>query len=330
MQKIPFSKSILFLTIMLAGLQLSAQTPRVDARLDTNSILIGDQVDFHIRLQIPETSTFVWPTIGDTLPEKLEVVGASKIDTTRLGDGYMNVEQILTLTAFDSGYYVVKPLRFEYGQNNSASVQTEPYLLNVFSVEVDTTLAIKPIKGPMAAPMTFAEMLPWILGFLALIIAGGLVFYFLINKKQKEPISFAPPKPKIPPHRLALDELEKLRNEKLWQHDKLKDYYTRLTDILRVYIEGRFKITAMEMTSWEIIHAFAGARIEKENLTMLREILEEADMVKFAKYKPLPDIHERMMTSAVAFVRNTANEIQENLNKSKPELADIKAETPTA
>ncbi len=330
MQKIPFSKSMLLLAIMLVSLQLNAQTLRADARLDTNSILIGDQVKFHIRLQVPETTPFVWPTIGDTLPEHLEVVSASKIDTTRLGDGYMNVEQILTLTAFDSGYYVVKPLRFEYGEDRNSSMETEPYLLNVFTVEVDTTLAIKPIKGPMAAPITFAEMLPWILGFLILIVVGGLLFYYLKKKKQKEPIRFAPPKPKIPPHRLALDELEKLKNEKLWQHDKLKDYYTRLTDILRVYIEGRFKITAMEMTSWEIIHAFAGARIEKENLIMLREILEEADMVKFAKYKPLPDIHERMMSSAVVFVKNTANGILENQNKTKAELAETKAEIQTA
>ena len=174
---------MLLLAILLVGLHLNTQTPRVDASLDTNSILIGDQVNFHIRLQVPEAIPFVWPTIGDTLPEHLEVVGASKIDTTRLGDGYMNVEQTLRLTAFDSGYYVIRPLRFEYGEDNSSSIETEPYLLNVFTVEVDTTIAIKPIKGPMAAPITFAEMLPWILGFLVLLIAGGLLFYYLKKKK---------------------------------------------------------------------------------------------------------------------------------------------------
>jgi hypothetical protein len=321
-------KNILILILLLSGLKTNAQEVHVDARLDTSSILIGDQVDFKIRLQIPTSTSFLWPALADTLPENIEIVKRSDIDTTRLDDGFLNVEQILTLTVFDSGYYVIKPLEFRYGDNLSESVETEPYLLNVFTVEVDTTQAMKPIKGPMSAPLTFAEILPWGLAglfFIALII--GLIYY-LSKKKNKQPIIIKKPKPKIPAHRLALDELEKLKYEKLWQRDKIKEYHSRLTDILRVYIEDVFNIPAPEMTTWEIIRSFAGAKIEKSNLESLRIILELADLVKFAKYKPLPDEHEKSMTLALRFVQqtmlfdnNTANHNNTEENKMKPEVA---------
>jgi hypothetical protein len=296
------------------GTSSFSQKVMVDAQLDTTAILIGEQVDFRIKLQIPENEPFMWPQIGDTLPEKIEVLQKSKIDTTSLGDGYMNVEQLLKLTVFDSGYYVIRPLEFLYGQDYSSSVETEPYLLNVFTVEVDTTAAIKPIKGPIAAPITFAEILPWgIAGIVALVVII-LLSHFLMKRKKKEPVVFRKPKPKLPPHRVALDAFERLKNEKLWQQGKVKDYHSEISDIMRVYIEGTYNIAAMEMTTWEIIRSFAGAKIEQANLEKLRQILEMADLVKFAKLKPLPDENEYSLEQAELFVRRT-------MPKSEPEKA---------
>lgn len=294
----------LFFIIVLAG-PVVAQQVKVDAKLDTNSMLIGDQVDFKLRLLLPENENFRWPKLNDTLPEKIEIVKKSPIDTTLTGDGYMNVEQTLKLTVFDSGYYVIKPLEFYYGSDFSQSVSTEPYLLNVFTVEVDTTGTIKPIKGPMAAPVTFMEVLPWILIFIALVGLVVLIFYYFRKTKKKEPVPFRRPKPKLPPHRIALDELEHLKNEKLWQQDRVKEYHSRLTDILREYIEATYRIAAMEMTTWEIIRAFAGAKISQADLEKLRQILELADFAKFAKLKPLPEENESSMKRAEEFVKNT-------------------------
>lgn len=322
-------KNIIVLILVIAFVQSNAQIVNVDAALDTNVMLIGDQVGFKIRLRIPESGTFRWPSLADTLPEKIEIVKKSKIDTTLLGDGYMNIEQTLTLTAFDTGYYVIKPLQFFYGDDNN-SVETEPYLLNVFTVEVDTSLSIKPIKGPIAAPLTFAEILPWaIAALIIMIILGGSIYYYN-SRKNNQPIVIKKPRPKLPAHRIALDELEKLKTEKLWQKDQVKAYHSRLTDILRIYIEDQFNIAALEMTTWETIRAFAGAKIAKSNLEILRETLEIADLVKFAKLKPMPEEHEKSMTNAINFVRQTtvvsngngtSNNIEEI--KSKPEPAGV-------
>lgn len=322
----PYPKNIIIIIFIVLSMQANAQTVKVDAKLDTNQILIGDQVGFTIRLQIPKSEAFIWPMITDTLPEKLEIVKTSKIDTTQVGNDYLNIEQKLTLTVFDSGYYVIKPIRFFFGTDYAQSIETEPYLLNVFTVDVDTTLSIKPIKGPMAAPVTLAEILPWVLTALLVLILSGLAVYFLKKKKNKQPVTFLRPKPKIPVHKIALDKLDKLKKEKLWQQDLIKAYYTQLTDIIREYIEERFKITAIEMTTWEIIRSFAGAKIEQANLIMLREILEEADLVKFAKHKPLPDMHEKSMSNAVAFVLQTMNEQRDNINNIETEATIAKPE----
>lgn len=325
----PKIKHILFFIVVTLAGHVVAQQVNVDAKLDTNSMLIGDQVDFKIRLQIPEEEPFRWPQLNDTLPEKIEIVNKSSIDTMLTGDGYMNVEQTLKLTVFDSGYYVIKPLEFYYGDDLSQSVSTEPYLLNVFTIEVDTTGTIKPIKGPIAAPVTFMEVLPWALLIIALVALTALIFYYFKRTKKKEPVPFRRPKPKLPPHQIALDELEKLKNEKLWQQDRVKEYHSRLTDILRQYIEATYNIAAMEMTTWEIIHAFAGAKIGHTNLEKLRRIMELADFVKFAKLKPLPEENEHSMQRAVEFVKNTmTNEDTEapkenNERIKQPEVSEV-------
>lgn len=318
----------LAILLILSGATGYSQQVSVDAQLDTNQIDIGDQVDFKIRLQIPEDEPFLWPQIGDTLPEDIEVIQRSEIDTTNLGDGYMNIEQILKLTVFDSGYYVIRPLEFLYGQDYDSSIETEPYLLNVFTVEVDTAAAIKPIKGPIAAPLTLAEILPWILSGVVVLLAGAFLIYYLSKRKKQQPLVFKRPKPKLPPYRIALDELEKLKLQKLWQRDQIKAYHSGISDILRIYIEGMYNFSAMEMTTWEIIRSFAGAKIEHTNLEKLREILELADLVKFAKLKPLPEENENSLEAAVMFVKRTMPKTEQPkssaLNKeTKPEVTQV-------
>lgn len=325
-----YLKYIIVILIAICNISVKAQTVRVDAKLDSNVILIGDQVDFKLKLQLPESIPFQWPTLTDTLPDKIEIVKKSKIDTTLIGDGFMNIEQILTLTAFDTGYYVIRPLQFKYGGQEGSTVETEPYLLNVFTVEVDTSLAIKPIKGPMKAPLSFAEIWPWALaGLLFIVLIAGLIYY-LKKKKGNQPMVVKKQKPALPPHRIAFEELEKLKNEKLWQHGQVKEYHSRLTDILREYIEGTFSINSTEMTTWETIRAFAGIKIEKSALEKLREILELADLAKFAKFKPLPEEHEKSMLDAEAFVKqtsiafngaNSVNSLQEKIIE-KPEIVN--------
>lgn len=290
----------------MLALTAQSQQPVASASLDTNSMLIGDQTGFNLQLLLPQNMPFRWPVFADTLTGEIEIVKRGTIDTTRLDNGMLRIDQKLTITAFDSGYYVIPPIHFTVGVAMDSMVETEPYLLNVFTVAVDTAQAIKPIKGPIEAPLTFAEMLPWILLLLAVLLIAAGIFYYYKKKKKKQPLVLARPKPKIPPHRWALDELEKLRNEKLWQKDLVKLYHSRVSEIVRLYLDEQFTIMAPEMTTPEIMQAANRIHLSDKNLRELQQILELADLVKFAKYKPAPDEHNRSMVQAVDFVKDTS------------------------
>jgi len=321
-------KKIVLLMVALVCLMNQAEAQQViaDARPDTNVIRIGDQVNLRLSLQLPKNYQFEWPFFGDTLSKALEIVKKSKVDTTRLENGGLNINQVLTLQVFDSGYYVIPPVRFNYKAAGSSSqdfVETEPHLLNVFTVAVDTTQAIRGIKGPIEAPYTFAELLPWILLLLGLALGTGLVLYFLNQRKKNRPV-FAPrAKVKLPPHEIALQALEELKNEKLWQKGLIKEYYTRLTDILREYIEVRFNIRAIELTTWEILQSFKNSTISKSDKKMLSEILELADLVKFAKALPVPSENDKSMTDSVVFVNNTTIKKSTDSVENQPEKKEI-------
>ncbi len=307
MKRITFG--ILIFLIAVAAKPAVSQQVKAEAKLDTTDILVGDQVGFHLSLTIPENYHFRWPSLNDTITGHVEIVRKTSPDTLHTDNGMMNIVQQLTLTAFDSGYYVIPPVKFGYapkGDTLFQETETEPYLLNVFTVAVDTTKSIKPIKGPQAAPYTFAELFPWILLALAVILIAGSIIYYFVKKEKKIPLFTPRPKPKLPPHRIALDALEQLKKEKIWQQGKDKEYHTRLTDIIRVYLEDRFGVAAVEMTTPEILEsAGKNTEIGKDNISLLSEILELADLVKFAKYKPQPSENEKAMEQAFAFVKNT-------------------------
>ncbi len=320
---------ILLALLLVFQMAAQAQQPVASASLDTNSMLIGDQVDFNLQLQLPQNTPFRWPVFADTLTADIEIVNRGTVDTTRMANGMLRIDQKLTITAFDSGYYVIPPIGFAVGAELDTMAETEPFLLTVFTVAVDTEQAIKPIKGPIGAPLTFAEMFPWILLVLALLLITAGLIYFNKKRKKKEPIVLARPKPKVPPHRWALEELEKLRNEKLWQKSLIKLYHSRLTDIVRQYLDDQFNIMAPEMTSQEIMQAAYYINFPDKNLRELQQILELADLVKFAKYTPQPGEHTQSMQQAADFVKDTTpvsgNKL-EKTNGSNENTKEITAE----
>jgi hypothetical protein len=178
------------------------------------------------------------------------------------------------------------------------------------------------IKKPFSAPITLKEIAPWLFG---IILIGALVFlivYALSRRSKNKPLFQRPLKPKLPPHVIALQELDKLKGEELWQHEKVKDYYTRLTDIVRVYIEERFTITAMEQTTFEILTSFKEkeSQIVDKSVVELKEILEVADLVKFAKLTPLPDENHHMLSNAYLFVKETSVEVVTEV----PKFSEVK------
>jgi len=278
------------------------------ATLEKNSILIGDQVKLELNVTLPAGSKVQWPMLLDTIAPNVEILRRSDIDTVSSNKERFTLKQVLTITSFDSGTYVIRPVIFKYnraGDTLSFFTETLPIRLDVQTIQTDPEQDIKPIKPPLRAPITFRELLPWIGIVLLVAVIAGLLYYFL-KKKKKQPAAVATRlSTTVPPYEAAMEALESLRAKKLWQSGRVKDYYSELTEIVREYIELRYPVRAMEMTTAEIYAALRQTEVETSSREKLNQVLVLADLVKFAKEQPLPLENEQSYTQCVDFVRET-------------------------
>lgn len=303
---------ITFFSVLFSAGIIQAQQIKATARLDSTNILIGDQVKLFLEIDYPESVTVEFPNVPDTLSEYIEVMDKSPIDTIHLENSAL-LKQIrhYTITSFDSGSYRIAPQWFKINVNGiTDSVPTNGVTLNVFTMQIDTTRGLTDIKMPYAAPLTLKEVTPYILGVILIGAIIFLVLYSLKRKKKNQPFFSLPAKPKEPPHVIALRELDRIKNEKIWQKEKIKQYYSEVTDVLRNYIEERFEIRAMEQTTDEILDSFRYRRdlLGEKSLQNLSQILSLADLVKFAKYQPLPDDNNLTLVNSYFFVNDTKKE----------------------
>ena len=243
----------------------------------------------------------------DSVCDKVEILQVLNADTTEVGSGRQEVKLDIILQSFDSGMYRINPIK--YVEGNETILSNQP-VLKVLPVSVDTLQTIHDYADVADIDRSFIDYLPdfvvdYGLWILAIIIALGVTAYVIyFVTKKKNPFAPAPQKP-IPPYEKALQELAQLRAEKLCEQGKERDFYTRLTDILRVYLHGRFGINAMEMTSTQIRHTLQAneeTRLSKKNM---EQVLETADFVKFAKVRPLPDDNVKAFNSAMQFIEDT-------------------------
>ena len=304
---------------------------QVDAvsRLDTNAILVGDQVHLNLEISSPSDYKVFWPELNDTLISEIEILEKSPIDTIFSKDkNTTTLKQQLLITCFDSGYYALPPIHFDYNVPNDPIrhfVETDAILLQVSTIAVDTTQAIKDIRAPQTAPITFREALPYILAGIAILIIAALLIYYLRKRKKEEPVFKAPAKPKLPPQQVAMTALDNLRLKKLWQSGQIKEYHTILTDIMRVYLDGKFNIAAMELTTDEIMVLLEKTQINGQAQKRLLQVFQLADMVKFAKMQPLPLEHDSSLNQAIDFVKESmhldqASQITEKVEFKNPLL----------
>ncbi|MBI9052909.1 MAG: hypothetical protein JEY96_03775 [Bacteroidales bacterium] len=281
---------------------LSAQTVSVEAKLDTTEFLIGDQVGLELHVKQPVNVDVAIPIFDSELTNQIEIVEQSENDTSLLENGDWLIKKRILITAFDSGYYALPPIPVLY---YSDTIKTEPLLFKVNTIKVDTSQAIKDIKMPYAAPLTFKEVLPWAGGTIGVALLILVLVYVFRKIKRNEPI-IRRLKPKEPAHIIALRDLTKLNNDKLWQKERIKLYYTELSDILRVYLWNRYSIRTMERTSEEILESLKISDFKNDELfDELQSIFKISDLVKFAKFKPLPDENATCMNNAYDFVEKT-------------------------
>ena len=268
-----------------------AQDVKVTAAFDSSKIFIGDQIHFTVTIDKPAGESLVLPVLRDTLVKQIEILRGPVTDSAKLKDGWIRVVRKYLVTSFDSGFYQVPP---QYAEKQTASGMKRYYSdytpLQVLRVKItppDSTMKIFDIVKPYKAPLTAEEVLPWVL--LAIVLTA-VVWYVirLINRLRRkrnggEETVLNPD----PAHVIALRALEKLREEELWQKGHVKQYYTRLTEIVRLYLENRYNIQSLELTTPETLALVKKSGFKEDELFVrLRTILTGADLVKFAKYNP--------------------------------------------
>jgi hypothetical protein len=300
-----FIIALQILVILLSSTQTFGQRLKATARVDTTRMLIGDQVNLWLELDQPSGMNVPFPLFRDSLAGKLEILSASPVDTLTRNGNSLKLRQRVLLTSFDTGFFVIPGFTFKAPDNLDSS-RTEALGIEVMGIPIDTTKGITDIKLPYEVPVTFSEVLPYLI--VGLLIASIIVLYIRYLRKKRQ-ISKEPVKPEIPPvpaHIWALGELDELMREKLWQQGKTKLYYSRLTDILRRYIELRFSRPAMEQTTDEIMADFRGNGLIPGTMQLeLQNLLQLADLVKFAKASPDADENDSSQKSAYDFILRT-------------------------
>ena len=292
-------KLIIFILIILSNKISLAEN--FQATLDTNAILIGQQIKFSLKCS-DLNSEINWPILTDSILNGIEIIKFSKIDTIYNKDTSITYYQEFIITAWDSGAYYIPPIKLN---NNLVS---EGFLLNVFSIDIKESDSLKDIKEQIEAKFSLLDYWIWIL--VLLIVLLGIYLFNKFFNKSNQTATTKKVVIKIAPNIIATNALDKLEKKKLWQGGKIKEYYSEISEILRTYIDSRFNIIALELTTEEIINKIS-KNISSESTKELRTLLLRSDLAKFAKSKPIDVENNESMLLAKKLVDQTKVEIHE-------------------
>lgn len=301
-------KLILSIYLYISIISAFSQEVNVTSSFDTSKIFIGDQIKFTITVDQPSDLRLTLPLFKDTLCKNIEILSGPVVDTSSQG-GRIKIIGKYLVTSFDSGFYQIPPVFAEMkNQNGMKRFYSDYSQLEVMRVKIappDTTAKIYDIIKPYRAPLTIGEVLPWVL---LVVLLGALVWLAIrfIRKLKKSKTGVEAVFDPDPAHIIAFRELKKLREEQLWQKGEIKYYYTKLTEILRQYLENRFRVFSLELTTAETLVALVKSGFKKDgSYNQLKTVLTGADLVKFAKYNPEPPENESHFQNSWDFVLAT-------------------------
>ena len=269
----------LFFLLLVSTLTYSQ---KVSVAIDTTDIRIGEQ--FLFKIVIKDTANVIFPEKLENL-NKLEVVKDIKIDTFK-----NSLIKKYLMTGFDSGAFYI-PTQQIFIKNRA--YLSDSVLINVATVSVDTTKQkMFPIKSIQSEPLVYDDFKPYLIWVVLALLLIGLLIYYLKTRKKPETKEIDTINT-LPPFEEALEKLQELDNKLLWQNNEIKKYYSELTEIIRVFIEKELEIPALEITTFELVSLLSdyntpkNINITKETVRKLDALLQEADLVKFAKSTPL-------------------------------------------
>lgn len=301
-----WGRGVLLLCLFAVSVLSWGQQPRVVAELDSIAILIGQQTHLTLKATAGEAARVDFPDFQPRtyLIPGVEIVDVSRVDTARMEGGQKRLSQRLTLTAFEDSLYGIPPIEVQVDGHPYSS---KTIALKVVTMDVDTLHLDQffPPKDVQSNPFLWSEWSGYFGLSVLMVVLSMLGIYLFVRLKENKPIiSRVKIIKRVPPHQKALQEIDRLKAEKLSASEDQKVYYTRLTDTLRRYIEERFGFSAMEMTTTEIIDRLWQSG-DQTMIAELRELFETADLVKFAKYSALINENDLNLVNAVHFIDQT-------------------------
>lgn len=286
---------------------------------DTTSIEIGDQLwltlSVNYRVDQGQDINVEFPDISDTLSKEIEVVQTSDIDTV-ISDDLLNftLSKKIKITSYETGRHSIPPFRVQF---NDQELSTPEVYLEVRDVAepIDDIKNIEDIKEPLKDPLTFWEKnkqyVLWFVFSFVWAIVSFVVYKWIMKIKARREANKVETVIIKPAHEKALESLDALQAKSLWQNNQVKAYHSGLSEILRLYLEERFRIKALESTTKEIIQSLQFKGLNSTQLEILRDLLTTSDFVKFAKENPIGSENEAVFESVVQFINETKR-LEEN------------------
>lgn len=313
-----------FYILLLALLTFSASHTiaqvSVNIKIDSLQLLIGQQTGITLDVTCDASQHPMLPPLSDRsmLTKGVEVVKVCPIDTQMLNEGKrMQLTQRYIITSFDSALYYLPPMDVivDTTHYKSKALALQVYSVPVDTIHVDQFFGVKDIEN---ASFSWDDWSGVVYGSLLIIFLLVLTFAMLVWLKQGNPIiRIVRHKTKLPPHQVAMNEIQRIKEEKTWASEDSKEYYTQLTDTLRTYIQDRYGFRAMDMTSSEIIERLMQEN-DEEALHELRQLFQTADLVKFAKFNTLVNENDANLVTAVNYINQTKLEVDPNAKPEEP------------
>lgn len=309
---------IISIFLFLLFIQVYSQV-KVESNLSSVEMLVGQQVELNICATTPQGSHVEFPKEG-LIPAGIEFLGAIEKEPETIEDGRVRHSRSYVLTSFEDTLYYLPPFVVKV---DGKEYKTNKLALKVLTVDVDTTNYEK-YYGPKSIqdnPFMWSGewSAPFWLSFI-IIILFSITYYLYLRLRDNKPI-IAKIKivKRVLPHQKAMMVIEEIKADKMAMAEDPKDYYTKLTDTLRKYIEERYGFNAMEMTSQEIIERLMSTD-DPKSLEELKQLFNTADLVKFAKYSTLINENDANLVNAVDFINQTKVEIPESQSTIKEQL----------
>ena len=313
-------KRILILITLVCTVATMMAQVGVEARIDSIQMLIGQQVHVTVTVTVPSSAKVVFPTYKSREPlvDGVEVLKVGEEQKTEMDNG-QQWSRVYTLTSFDGKLYYLPPFKVKV---DGKEYQSKSLALKVMEVDVDTT-KMNQFFGPKDVqdnPFLWSDWsLVFWLSVLLLLLLGAAAYLYIRLRDNKPLIKSFKLVKRLLPHQKAMKEIEQIKADKMVSSENQKEYYTKLTDTLRRYIEERYKFSAMEMTSSEIIERLTRDGDQK-SLDELRQLFMTADLVKVAKYSTLINENDMNLVNAIEFINKTKQE-QQVVEEEKPQLS---------